>query len=577
MQKLTPLAKGLIGVICVGSAWAAVLTYGKRAQLAFTGGAAAGTQLTEVHALSPNSAAPNSAAPNSAAPNSAAPNSAGQARPSSADPAIAPATASGKENERASLVPPPHLSIDDRPVRVALSQWPGHLALVVGAGGLVTQPGSAAAEAGLNLQIEFIEDAASKNKALATGAVDFVWQTVDEMPISLATFTEAEVPVRAFLQIDWSRGGDACVAAPQVKTVEDIRGRRSAMLMFSPDHTVFEFMIANSRLTAREVAEVRAATQFSLDDFTFGRKLFAQGKVDVACLWEPDVTLALAERPGAHRLFSTAEATELVADVLLARQDLLDARPDVAEKLARLWFRSVQLAEANRPKAARLITDTCSRFEKELGYDKTLAALGWAKWTTLADNVRFFGLDQSTPAFDRVYNQADSIWINYPQAEIRHRFPPSTLRDARMVRNIWEAAGKPPAGRDDTYNSSVAFRGEALFTKPVSINFATASALLGPTAFAVINREILPQLEIARGMYVRVEGNTDTTGDNAINVSLSLRRAQAIVEYLVMRGVPKDRLVARGNGSSKPVAKNETPEGRAQNRRTDVLFIRSEG
>ena len=92
-------------------------------------------------------------------------------------------------------------------------------------------------------------------------------------------------------------------------------------MSFSPDHTVFEFMIVNSRLTREQVARVRRDTSFSMDDFTYGRKLFTEGKVDVACLWEPDVTLALAGRSGAHRLFSTADATELVADVLLARRD----------------------------------------------------------------------------------------------------------------------------------------------------------------------------------------------------------------------------------------------------------------
>jgi outer membrane protein OmpA-like peptidoglycan-associated protein len=93
----------------------------------------------------------------------------------------------------------------------------------------------------------------------------------------------------------------------------------------------------------------------------------------------------------------------------------------------------------------------------------------------------------------------------------------------------------------------------------------------------VINQDIVPQIEIARGMSIRVEGNTDSTGDTAINALLSHRRAQAIVDYLVMRGVPKNRLLARGNGASRPVASNETPQGRAQNRRTDILFIRSDG
>src|SRR5204863_582029 len=92
----------------------------------------------------------------------------------------------------------------DRPVTVALSQWPGHMALVVGNGGLTTQPGSAAAAEGLDLKVVFIEDAPSKNKALIEGKVDAVWETVDELPIAAGGFKAAGVGARAFIQIGWS-------------------------------------------------------------------------------------------------------------------------------------------------------------------------------------------------------------------------------------------------------------------------------------------------------------------------------------------------------------------------------------
>ena len=283
------------------------------------------------------------------------------------------------------------------PVRVAISQWPGHMALLVGAGGLKTQPGSIAAAEGLDLEIQFIEDAPSKNEALSKGEVDFVWQTVDELPISLGAYRSAGVDVRAFMQIDWSRGGDACVASKDVLTVESVYGRKSAMLMFSPDHTVFEFMINNSRLTQEQVAEVRRSTKFSPDDPTFARTLFKEGKVDVACLWEPDVTLALEERPGAHRLFSTADATELVADVLLARQEFLESEPALAEKLARVWFKAVERANLDRAAAATLISTVASRFRDELGYDKTLKALNWARWTSFRTTYASSGSTEQSP------------------------------------------------------------------------------------------------------------------------------------------------------------------------------------
>jgi NitT/TauT family transport system substrate-binding protein len=465
-------------------------------------------------------------------------------------------------------------ALKERPVRVALSQWPGHMAFVVGAGGLRTQPGSFAAKEGLDLELVFIEDAPTKNLALQSGDVDFVWQTIDELPITMSGYRAKNVEAATVLQLDWSRGGDACVASKEVQKVEDIVGRQAAVMLFSPDHTLLEFLVTNSRLSREQVAEVRRSTKFSPDDITFARQLFAKKEVDVACLWEPDVSLALASRPGAHLLFSTADATELIADVLLSRKSFLDGHQDVAQKLACTWFAAVAEGNRDRPAAAKLISSVAPRFRDELGYDKTLAALSWAKWTGLADNVRLFGLDGDAPAFDRVYNQADGIWINYPQAEIKDRFAPAVLRDPRAVKAIWEAAGKPVAKLEASFQQEEARTGAALFTKPVSIGFDSGSNQLSAEAISLLNQQVLPQLQIAGGMYARVEGNTDSIGDYSTNQALSERRAAAIVAYLISRGIPAERLVARGNGSVAPVASNRTPEGRAQNRRTDVLFIR---
>lgn len=173
-----------------------------------------------------------------------------------------------------------------------------------------------------------------------------------------------------------------------------------------------------------------------------------------------------------------------------------------------------------------------------------------------------------------MYNQADSIWINYPEAEIKDRFAPVVVRDDRAVKAIWEAAGKPVAKVEAPEPLEVARTGAALFTKPISISFDSGTAQLSPEAIALLNQQVLPQLQIAGGMYARVEGNTDSVGDAPANQALSEQRAAAIVTYLVSRGIPASRLVSRGNGSAVPVASNKTPDGRALNRRTDVLFIR---
>lgn len=72
---------------------------------------------------------------------------------------------------------------------------------------------------------------------------------------------------------------------------------------------------------------------------------------------------------------------------------------------------------------------------------------------------------------------------------------------------------------------------------------------------------------------IEIGGHTDNVGDDKSNQVLSEKRALAVTEYLVAHGINKDKLTYKGYGESKPVASNETEEGRAQNRRTAFTII----
>ena len=95
--------------------------------------------------------------------------------------------------------------------------------------------------------------------------------------------------------------------------------------------------------------------------------------------------------------------------------------------------------------------------------------------------------------------------------------------------------------------------------------FATDSAELTPEGRATLDR-LAPCWSHGR---FEVEGHTDNTGNDEINQPLSERRAQAIVDELVKDGIAASDLTAKGYGSSRPVADNTTPEGRAHNRRVE--------
>jgi OOP family OmpA-OmpF porin len=72
-------------------------------------------------------------------------------------------------------------------------------------------------------------------------------------------------------------------------------------------------------------------------------------------------------------------------------------------------------------------------------------------------------------------------------------------------------------------------------------------------------------------LHVVVEGHTDSIGSDAYNQKLSERRAKAVRDYLVRQGIDPSRITTRGYGKSRPVATNATEEGRAQNRRADIV------
>ena len=80
-------------------------------------------------------------------------------------------------------------------------------------------------------------------------------------------------------------------------------------------------------------------------------------------------------------------------------------------------------------------------------------------------------------------------------------------------------------------------------------------------------------LEANPTVKVELHGHTDSIGSDAYNQALSDKRANAVRDYLVSKGISANRLNAIGKGELDPVASNETPEGRAQNRRVELNII----
>lgn len=107
---------------------------------------------------------------------------------------------------------------------------------------------------------------------------------------------------------------------------------------------------------------------------------------------------------------------------------------------------------------------------------------------------------------------------------------------------------------------------------PSGITFGFDSAALKPEFYPVLDR-VANTLRQYDQTIIEVAGHTDSQGSETYNQRLSEQRAQAVGDFLVQRGVNRERLILTGAGETRPVASNETEAGRAENRRVEITLV----
>jgi outer membrane protein OmpA-like peptidoglycan-associated protein len=127
----------------------------------------------------------------------------------------------------------------------------------------------------------------------------------------------------------------------------------------------------------------------------------------------------------------------------------------------------------------------------------------------------------------------------------------------------------PPQPRTEVTNEEIKLREK--------VEFETDSAKLLPSSTPLLDEVVTVMKEHPEIEHVRVGGHTDSTGDKAHNVKLSDDRAASVKQYLVDHGIAPERLASKGYGETRPIADNNTEEGRAQNRRVDIHILRHKG
>ena len=455
-----------------------------------------------------------------------------------------------------------------KPLVVAINTWAGHSPGIVFNNGMDPNPGSLYKKKfGLDVKFVLIEDPAAKLAALRSGDVDVMWDTVDNWAREASILKENNQVAKSVIMQDWSRGGDGIASLSSIKSIEDLKGHKIACTQFTPSHFLLLYLLAQSGLTPED----RTATEKNIiftTDAPAAAAAFKAGQVDAAVTWEPDLSGAVEARGNAaHVLVSTQSATNIIADTLVARQDVINKYPESVRDFVDGWLEGIQIIKDNPnpsyeivAKALKLDTDTVS------------GMLSGLKLTPYADNAQFFGLTGSKAHFDTLFDTAFVIWRK--KGLVTKTVDAKDYVDARFIQSL--AANYP--GQKVEEKPVVAQKPSEkdipILHQQIQIQFTPGSDEIMPGSYLLLDK--LGETMTSFGATIlRIEGNTDSTGSAGQNLSLSDRRAISVKNYILKNftNIPPTRFQTIGRGSANPIAPNTSEAGRQQNRRTDIKVI----
>jgi len=178
----------------------------------------------------------------------------------------------------------------------------------------------------------------------------------------------------------------------------------------------------------------------------------------------------------------------------------------------------------------------------------------------------------TTEKANKDYQAAQTEIVKNTKEDLAASERKAALRTEQLV-----AAEKKAADAQAALAKLAAVKEEArglVITLSGSVLFASGKSALLPAAQDRLN-QVSEALMATKERRLTVEGHTDSQGSNSSNQSLSQKRADAVRSYLISRGYPGDLIIAQGIGEDRPVADNANAEGRANNRRVEIVVDRS--
>lgn len=221
------------------------------------------------------------------------------------------------------------------PLKVGTNVWPGY------------EPLFLARELGYfeKTPIRLVEyvSATQVIRAYRNNAIQVAALTLDEVLLLLENGLDPCV----VLVVDFSNGGDAILARPDIKNLEELRGRRVGV-----ENTALGGFFLNLALS--KVSLSLPDVEIIASDVDEHERMFLDGKIDAVVTFEPVRSRLIAK--GAHQIFDSSQVPGEIVDVLVIAKKSLERFPDEVEKLLEVWFKALEYFKAHPAEAASLMS-----------------------------------------------------------------------------------------------------------------------------------------------------------------------------------------------------------------------------
>ncbi|CAN5279140.1 hypothetical protein BH11BAC5_BH11BAC5_31830 [soil metagenome] len=361
-------------------------------------------------------------------------------------------------------------------------------------------------------------------------------------------------------------------------------------LKVNPDETTYDETAINI-IAANDFLD---APNKYITGYSEKRRLVENGKttgrdtmvsVDGVATWTPgDVNIA-TKKGGLVTIASTRQyASQMPNQTIAIKKWANDHRTDIENMIIALAQAGDQVRSFNEAKAfaAKVSADVYQ--EKDAAYwlkyyngveEKDLQGqtvnLGGSTVFNLADIANTFGLgDDKVDRYKAVYNTFGNLMVKMYPSLMPTFLPYEKAVDKSFLLSVLANHPELLQGKAIQTNYATEIT-SAVSSKSYSIAFETGSASIKASSYKLLD-EIFESAIVAEGLKIGVYGHTDNNGSDAVNIPLSQKRAQAVKDYLLKKGVTTGRIEAKGFGAGKPIADNSTEAGKSKNRRVEIVL-----